>query len=466
MRFRIRTRLTAWYTLLLAAILVALAAFLVVRLRADLEATIDHEVRANSVQIARAFSLADPGEASEDFHDVSGNVLAGRGGMARVLDPSGGVVSAYGDAIDPGPIVPAGALEDALAGRQRMLTVVSGVRGERFRAQVSPVQRAGRRRLIVVAESLQAVDESVGRVLMLLWLAVPAALGATALVGWWLARKALRPVERMISQAREIGIDRLDERIAVPRAGDEIARLAVTLNSMLDRLEQGVREKHRLIADASHELRTPLAVMRAELDVSLRADDLTPDAAAALESVREEVDGMSRTVNNLLTLAQVDEGRLELLTSDVRLAEAIEAAVRPLRPLAEGKGLALEVDADGQQARADPHRLHQALTNFIENAIKYGRPGGSVRVTAWRENGEVGVTVSDDGPGIPAAARPLVFDRFYRVDGARGRDGGGSGLGLAICREIATAHGGRVWVDSEESGGSAFSLALPSGDER
>src|SRR6185503_1432857 len=250
-----------------------------------------------------------------------------------------------------------------------------------------------------------------------------------------------------------------------PRAQDEIGHLALTLNAMLDRLERGVDEKHRLITDASHELRTPLAAMRAELDVSLMGDDLSPAARDVLESTREEVDRMSRIVANLLTLARADEGKLELLTTDVDLSEAIEAAVRPLRPLADAKRLRLDVNGEHCQADADPQRLHQALTNFIENAIKFSEPGGEVSVSAWQRNGEVGVTVKDTGPGIPPDARAQVFDRFYRADPARGREGSGSGLGLSICREVADAHGGRVWVESEEGEGSSFSLALPADRE-
>jgi signal transduction histidine kinase len=456
-RLPIRARLTAWYAVLLAAIIVALGTFLVLALRSDLRAMIDRYVQAGSVRIADGYRA----EGAEEFLDLSQSVLPGSGSAAQVLDSGGRVLLTYGDAVAEHPMVAADARAQALAGRPQLLTVTLGPEEEHFRVRVAPVERQGRRQVVVVGDSLHRVEESVERVIVLLLLAGPAALAATALGGWWLARKALLPVQRMTSMAEEIGIDRLDERIAVPGTADELGHLAMTLNAMLDRLERGVREKHRLIADASHELRTPLAVMRSELDVSLLGDDLPPTARTVLESAREEVDRMSRTVDNLLTLAAVDEGRLELLTTRVRLGEAIDGAARPLRPLAAAKRLRLEIDAQPWATQADPQRLHQALTNFIENAIKFARPGGEVRVTAWRDTDEVGVTVSDDGPGIPAFLGGFVFLRFYGVAGGGGRDAGGSGLGLAICQEIATAHGGRVWVDSEEGKGSAFSLALP-----
>jgi signal transduction histidine kinase len=177
--------------------------------------------------------------------------------------------------------------------------------------------------------------------------------------------------------------------------------------------------------------------------------------------VREDVDRMSRTVDNLITLARADEGRLDLLSGDVELDQALEAAARPLRTLAAAKGVRLRTTSEPARTRGDEQRLQHALANLIENAIKFTPPGGEVTLSSWRRGEEVGVTVSDTGPGIPADARAHVFDRFYRVDRSRSRESGGSGLGLAICREIATAHGGRVWVESEEGKGSAFSLALP-----
>jgi heavy metal sensor kinase len=453
----IRVRLTAWYAVVVAAIIAALGAFIVLRLTTDLRARIDRELSSSSREIARGYAEEGP----QEFRDVSRAVLPRGESAAQVLAPTGRVLSAYGALAGSRPIGPADARADALGGHRRRLTVGLGQDRQNFRALVSSVRRRGHLEVIVVAESLRDVEAATHRVLILLLLAGPAALAATVLGGWWLARKALLPVQQMSSQADEIGIDRLHERIAVPPARDELAQLAVTLNGMLGRLQHGVQEKHRLIADASHELRTPLAVMRAELDVTLRADDTPPAAREVLESAREEVDRMTRTVDNLLTLAQVDEGRLELLRSRVSLRAAIEDAARPLRPLAGAKGVRLEVDGEACEVEADPQRLHQALTNYIENAIKFAQPGGEVRATSWCRDAEVGFTVTDNGPGIPDDARNHVFDRFYRVDRARGRDAGGSGLGLAICREIARAHGGRVWVDSEEGRGSAFSLSLP-----
>jgi heavy metal sensor kinase len=455
-RLPIRVRLTAWYAVLLAAILIGLGAFVVWQLRADLVQTVDRELRGSSTQIAQGYAYEGP----EDFADVSGTVLPHGSSAAQVLDSRGTILLEYGEAVN-GPLVSAKVRGEALDGNQRMVTVHLGREHEPYRALVTPVNRRGRQRILVVAQSLREVDESVDQVLVLLLIAGPAALLATALGGWWLARKALLPVGRMTSKAEQIGIDRLEERLAPPATADEIGHLAVTLNAMLDRLEQGVKEKHRLVADASHELRTPLAAMRVELDISLRGDDLTPSAREVLESTLEEVERMSLTVDNLLTLARVDEGRLELLTSRVDVLTACNAAVGPLRSLVAAKRLRFSVEGESCEVEADPQRLQQAIRNFAENAIKYSRVGGEVTITAWCTKHEAGVTVTDNGPGIPPHARQHIFDRFYRVDSARGRDGGGSGLGLAICREIANAHGGRVYVESEEGQGSAFTLALP-----
>jgi heavy metal sensor kinase len=292
-------------------------------------------------------------------------------------------------------------------------------------------------------------------------IAGPVVLVAASAAGWVLVRRALDPVDRMRKKAEQIGIAHLHERLAAPNPRDQIGRLASTLNAMLDRLEEGVAARRRLIADASHELRTPLAAMRAELDVSLRDPARTPAERATLESVREDVGRMSRTVDNLLTLALADEGQLELLRKPVDLRGLARHAVEPMLALAALKGVGLDVAGEPAVASGDPDRLEQALTNLIENAIKYTPAGGRVTVTSWARSDEVGITVADTGAGISSEARAHVFDRFYRSDPSRSRASGGSGLGLAICQEILMAHGGRVSLESEPGRGSAFTVVLP-----
>ncbi len=370
------------------------------------------------------------------------------------------MIAGYGE-VGHTPMISQDRADLALADRLNLLDVRLGQAQERFRLLATPVVARGGPQLVVVAVPLQGVDEAVDRILNLLLIAGPVAMAVAGLGAWALLRRALDPVERMRRKAEEIGYEQLHERLTVPKVRDEIGQLATTLNAMLDRLEAGVLANRQLIADASHELRTPLAAMRVELDVSLRDRRRTDAEREVLESVREDVDRMSRTIDNLITLARADEGRLDLVSGEVDLDQALDEAVRPLRPLAEAKGVLLRTAGEPCRSRGDEHRLQHALANLIENAIKFTPPGGEVTVSSWRRGGEVGVTVSDTGPGIPATARDRVFDRFYRVDRSRSRESGGSGLGLAICREIATAHGGRVWVDSEEGRGSAFSLALP-----
>jgi signal transduction histidine kinase len=235
----------------------------------------------------------------------------------------------------------------------------------------------------------------------------------------------------------------------------------VTFNRMLDRIQRGVDEQQRLIADTSHELRTPLAAMRSELDVSLRGDDLAPAAREVLESAREEVDRMSRTVDDLLVLAAVDDGRVMRLAEPLDLRELARAVVAALGPIAQRNEVTVTVGGAEALVVGDPDQLGHALRNLVENALKFTPAGGHVAVTSFADGERSGVTVADDGPGIALALRERVFDRFFRVDASRTRRTGGSGLGLAIARELAEGHGGRVWAEGREPAGSVFTLELP-----
>jgi heavy metal sensor kinase len=419
-------------------------------------------VRASSGAITQSYVA----EGAAGFAETGTAVLRRSGSAAQVLDAQGRVLVSFGTDVSQDPIVPASRAAAALVRPPALLDVTLGDSGQAYRVMLSPVIEHQRRRLVVVAESLEGVDEAVRKTLILLLIAGPIALLAAGVAGWLLVRNALRPVDRMRKKAEQIGIDQLHERLAAPNPSDEIGQLASTLNAMLDRLEAGVTARRRLVADASHELRTPLAAMRAELDVSLRDEERTHAERATLHSVREDVDRMSRTVDNLLTLALADDGRLQLLHGPVELQQLAESAVAPLEALAAASDVALRVTGEPCTASGDPQRLHQALTNLIENAIKFtgAGGGGEVTVSSWRAGDRVGVTVADDGPGIPGEARARGVDRFYRADRSRSRESGGSGLGLAICFEIANAHGGRIWVQSDEGQGSAFSIELPGYD--
>ena len=465
MTWPIRLRLAVWFAALLTTTLVAFGAFLVIQLRTDLHQDMDRELRTSSATIVEA--IADDGDETpahtgkdlaDDFRETTGVVLPDKGAAAQVLSADGEVLFRRGV---PGAevLVSPEALSSGHIHEPRTITVPVDGRPQHFRRLVVDVPTAGPPRYLVVALSLEGIEHDVRELLLLLLLGGPVAVVATALAGYWVAHRALHPLDRMTSDAQAIRTDRLHERVAVPAARDELRRLAETLNAMLDRIEEASKQQRQLIADTSHELRTPLTVMRTELDVSLRADELSPAARETLGSAREEVDQMSRTVDNLLTLAAVDEGRLELLTETMDLRQAAEEAAAPLRYLAHVKDVRLEISGDSHEVRADHQRLRLALSNLIENAIKYTGHGGGVRVQTWERAGEVGVTVTDNGPGVSAEDSRHLFDRFYRVGGG---GSGGSGLGLAICREVAEAHGGRVWLDSELGRGSAFSLALPS----
>lgn len=460
MHLPIRSRLTAWYVVVLATILLAWAAFLFLRLEADLYAGIDQTLELRAAQIATGFRGAGEGE----FQDVAQTPLAGlprSDSAAQLISARGKILESSGNAVAERRMVPVRALQQALRGRRLFETSVLGARApERFRVLVMRLpSRPGV--VLAVASSTKTADDSLRHLLVLLLVSVPIALGAAGAGGWRLARKALDPVAKMTSKASEIGLGRLNERVDVPRVVDELGRLALTLNAMLDRLEDGVEEKRRFIADASHELRTPLAVMRSELEVSLESGDLQPETAELLVSNLEEVDRMSRIIENLLTLARIDEGRLELLRRPVHLRRLAQDVVSRMRVLSEAGGVKVSVKGPELEVEADPEYLQQVVANLVENAVKYSRRGGLVTIETWRAGEETGLSVVDTGPGISEDVLPRVFDRFFRVDKARSRAEGGSGLGLSISKEIVQAHKGRIWATSEPGKGSSFTVALP-----
>jgi len=461
----IRVRLTMAYVGLLALLLAGFSTFLLIRLRADLVAGIDRSLEVRAAQIALGFR----GHGEGEFRDISDLSLRGlpRGeSAAQLLASDGSVLETSGDAVAGAALVTPAQLDQAVRGIRVRTTTELGSDHEPFRLLASQLGGSHPGEVIVVGTSLEDVNGSVHHLFVLLLVAGPVALAGAAAGGWLMARRALAPVSRMTREAAAIGPHALGERVRVPPTEDELEQLASTLNSMLDRIERAVWDQRRLVADASHELRTPFAIMHSELDIALRDPDLPPSARQVLESNREEVERMSRIVENLLTLSRLDEGQLQLTPERIDLRDVANAVADELAPLAQVRGVSLSLSGDEAEVDADPGLLRRVVTNLVDNAVKYSSHETAVAMKVWRTADRAGVTVSDTGPGIPLDSLPHVFDRFFRADASRSRIAGGSGLGLAIVKEVVEAHGGEVEVTTDPGRGSSFSFSLPARSSR
>jgi signal transduction histidine kinase len=309
---------------------------------------------------------------------------------------------------------------------------------------------------IHVAGTLEDVEASTRTLLLSLLVAVPLSTAVLAGVIWWLVGRVLRPVEAIRSEVDRISASRLDRRVPEPPTTDEVARLAHTMNAMLDRLAGASEEQRRFVADAAHELRSPLARIRAELEVD-EAHPASADLGATHGSVLTETGRLQRLVDDLLLLARGDAGALDLThAGPVDLDDVVEQQVGTRRGKA---GPRIDSRAVGPvQVRGDAGQLTRAVANLLDNAVRHAR--SVVTVALAEEDGRAVLTVADDGPGIPSADRDRVFERFTRLDDARSADGG-AGLGLAIARDIAERHGGGLALDSVAPTGARFVFTLP-----
>jgi two-component system sensor histidine kinase MprB len=366
--------------------------------------------------------------------------------LVRLIGPAG--KSALSSPLGRGLPVSEQALEVARGTRGSYFTDVT-VRGAHLRMYVSPATNAGQ--AVLVARSLSEVDRSLK---LLAWsLGITCVIGIllAAVIGAAVARGALRPVRKLTETAERVTRTRdLGERIETNGA-DELGRLGATFNEMLDSLDGAIRSQRQLVADASHELRTPLTSLRTNVDLLRQGATLSSrDRERLLRDVTDETEELTALVANLVDLARGSQRDLHL--QQVDLDEVAEIVVR--RANARFPALEFALHAESTTVWGDPEELERAIWNLVENAAKWSNGTGLVDVAI--ADGEV--VVRDYGPGVAAADRPFVFDRFYRSDAARGQSG--SGLGLAIVRQIAESHGGRVEVDDAPGGGARFRLSL------
>jgi heavy metal sensor kinase len=314
--------------------------------------------------------------------------------------------------------------------------------------------------VLVVGRSERVVRHELDELLLTFALALVPAVALAFLGGRILARRALAPVEAMTERARTLTAERLAERLPVENPRDELGRLAGVFNDMFSRLQSSFDELRRFTADASHELRTPLTAIRAVGEVGLGERRDEAGYRDVVGSMLEEVDRLARLVDGLLTLSRGDAGHVRLERRPVDVTSHVRDVAGHLGVLAEERKQTLTVESSGPViVDADAVVLRQAVTNLVDNAIKYGPEGSRVTVAVSGRGDEATVAVTDQGQGIPAEHRERIFDRFYRVDPSRPR--GGAGLGLAIAKAAVEAHGGRVDVHSADGRGSTFRIVLP-----
>jgi signal transduction histidine kinase len=309
---------------------------------------------------------------------------------------------------------------------------------------------------------IEPIQHVLHTLLLILSLTTPIILIVAAIGGYFLMARPLRPVVVLTEQAERVGRKALGERLPIIPTADELERLSLALNRMIERLEAALAHNHRFSADASHELRTPLTIIRGELESLIEMPSLPVPVMEGLGSALEESARMAKIVHSLMTISRMDCGDEPVALLPVNLTDLVGVTLDQMNLLAEEKHISLRfTPGPATYVAGDSMRLKQIVVNLVDNAIKYTADGGDVSITVAAEDNKAVLKVSDTGIGIPAASLPLVFDRFYRADEARSRESGGTGLGLSIVKAICGVHDGAAFVESIEGKGTTLRIELP-----
>jgi heavy metal sensor kinase len=457
----VRARLTLWYVLILAVLLLLYGAGSSAILFLQLRSQLSHRAIEDLETVEGVLTVDASGKVllRSDYHDHPyPETMQDR--LLEVWSP-GGTLLYRNELLGSRSLGPPPASTEGLNSYgERSLRLADG----------TPVRLVSKRHsidghptVIRVGFSEQPLHEQLWQMITGLIAGLPVALGLAGFLGYFLASRALGPVDRMARRVREINAERLSARVEVENPHDELGRLATAFNETLARLERSFEQLRRFTSDASHELRTPLTAIRSVGEVGLRGASGAEHYRDVIGSMLEETARLTSLVESLLTISRADSGQIRLAQVSVALLPLVREVVSFVEILAEEKRHDLSVHGDESlHTDVDPAILKQVLVNLLDNAIKYTPEGGRIvaRVLA-AENGWLCVEVEDNGPGIPPVHRDRVFDRFYRIDEARSRSDGGAGLGLAIAQWGAEAHGGFLRLDSSPGGGCIFRLTLP-----
>lgn len=451
----IRLKITLGFLAAMAVVLAATGLFLYLRLSTELTRTVDQGLRSRTQDVRTLVAQTD-----NALHD-SGPGRPPEVSFTQVLDPSGRAVD-FTPQVGPHPLLRA--VELGRAQQAPVLldrTGVAGIEGP-SRLLATPITGQDGRRLVVVAgASLAERDRSLAALGKLLLIGGPAALLLASLAGYLLTGTALHAVETMRRRAEKLSLAEPGARLPVSQADDELRRLGLTLNAMLERNDATFAREQAFVSDASHELRTPLAVLRTELELALRGTRSAHELRQALLSAVEETDRLNQLAEDLLVIARTSQGQLPLRPEHLVIADTL-AAVKDRfsqRGEKQQQPLAIDLPPAHLQLDADPQRVQQALSNMVENALRHG--DGPIVLRAERRGDQVELHVTDEGQGFPNGFLATAFERFTRADTARTTPG--SGLGLAIVRSIARAHGGDAHAVNRTSGGADVWITLPDG---
>lgn len=476
----IRTRLTLWYTGVLALVIVILCgvAYFIFWRSAVRRTDLNLVELSNSFLVTLRAELEDQSgpdlfltagkEAIEEHHF--------RDTLYVIADETGNVILTSQETPLPTvsakrphkPVLSSPFFQNFLATSMQSDRLFSNIPITQagYRAFAQRFSAKGKSYTLIIVQSLHPQREMMEEaVAVFAWL-IPLAILLASGGGYFLARKSLAPVVAMSSQAGLIGAANLHERLAVQNERDELGHLALSFNRLLDRLRESFDRQRRFMADASHELRTPVAILRGESEVALSQQARSPEEyRESLDVMHHEAERLTRIVEDLFTLTRADAGQYPLQPSDFYLDELVADCVHSARTLAQAKKISLTFEgAPESPIHADESLVRRMLLNLLDNAIKYTPDFGRVTVSFQRNGKEYAVNIVDTGCGIPAELRPRIFERFFRADKARSHsenDGGGAGLGLAISRWIAEAHQGRLELTRSDSTGSTFSAYLP-----
>jgi hypothetical protein len=472
----LRSRLALIFALGSGALVTVAGLAFVWQLHSSLNAALDSELRVHAAALTTRLasgSLPAGSPASTEQVGPHAGQFPAAEQVSQVLTTARTVV--YTSGVEgAAPLLSPAQLRRAATGP---LTFTAVVGGERLRLLASDVRFRSQPVITVVGVPTDVADTALARAHLALAFGVPLAVLTAGLGGWLLTGAALHPVARMRQRLEDITAHDTAARLPVPATGDEISALAVTMNGLLDRLQQALDRLQQALArqraftaDAGHELRTPLTALKAELDLAARPGRSRAALAAAVGAAASDTDRLIRVAEDLLLLAHTDEGRGVLVRERTDLSGELHAAARRFAPAAASRDVSISVEAAGRLAvLADPGRLRQVLDNVIDNALRYAPPGSTVHVAgrpvaASPARGTppmVAVEVRDHGPGFPPGFLPHAFERFQRADPARSRADGGAGLGLAIVASLTRAHGGTVQVGNHPDGGAWIRIEFP-----